>query len=104
MIDLNDVPMGKNSQQLPFTVNSCGAGSVTIDPGNGAISDCNSSTPLASITFNLVAGNNSFCVIYYAPNDPSATKGSITYAAIQGSAKDVKVDNFDITQSVRPTS
>jgi len=101
-IDLNDVPVGKNSGQMPFTVNSCGTGSVTIDPGNGAISKCDSSTPQASVSFDLVAGNNSFCVIYYAPNDSSATTGSITYTATQGSAKDVKVDNFDITNPTRP--
>jgi len=101
-IDLNDVPIGKNSGQLPFKVNSCGSGSVTIDPGNGAISKCDSTTPQASVSFDLVAGDNSFCVIYYAPNDSTAKTGSITYTAIQGSAKDVKVDNFDITQPTRP--
>jgi hypothetical protein len=102
IIDLNDVPVGKTSGNLPFAVNSCGAGSVTVDPGNGGISKCDSNVKLASVTFDLATGNNSLCVIYYAPLESSVTSGSITYTAIQGSAKDVKSDTFAITHPVRP--
>ncbi|MBX4197140.1 hypothetical protein KW801_01110 [Candidatus Saccharibacteria bacterium] len=105
VIDLNDVPEGKNSGPLPITVSASTAGSITIDPGNGAISDCNGGTRQASITFSLAAGNNSLCVIYYAPTDASANQGSITYTAIVttagGTAKDVKTDTFLITHPIR---
>lgn len=102
MTTLNDVPEGKTSGPFYITVNASAAGSVTIDPGNGGISDCNSSTPQGSITSPLVAGNNSICVIYYAPMDASATQGTITATAIVGNAKDQKVTTFAITHPVRP--
>lgn len=102
IIDLNDVPEGKSSGPMPFTVNASASGSVTVDPGNGGISGCSSSTPQASITLDLQPGNNSLCVIYYAPGEASANSGSITYTAIVGTAKDVKIDNFAITHPVRP--
>lgn len=108
VIDLNDVPIGKNSGQLPVTVNASAPGSLTIDPGNGGISACNSSTPLSSLTLSFGAGTSTLCVIYYAPQDATATKGSITYTAIVttsgGTAKDVKTDpnGFDITNPSRP--
>jgi hypothetical protein len=102
VIDLNDVPAGLPSGRLPFSVNSCGAGSVTVDPGNGGISTCDSSTKqLTPLVLSLSQGDNSLCVIYYAPSDSAATSGSITYTAIQGPAKDVKVDTFAITHPVR---
>jgi hypothetical protein len=101
-VDKNDVPVGKTSGQMPFVVNACGAGSVTIDPGNGGISTCDSSVKQTTpLTLPLVAGNNSLCVIYYAPGEASAMSGSVTYTAIQGNAKDVKIDNFAITHPIQ---
>jgi hypothetical protein len=106
-INLNQVPAGKTSGPAPFTVNASDSGSVTVNPDLGGISDCNSSTPQSSITFQLAAGNNNECVIYYAPNDADQpTSDTITYTATVttagGTAHDQKVDTVAITYPVRP--
>jgi hypothetical protein len=105
---LNMVNVGKDSGPAPFMVNASDPGSVTVDPGMGGISDCSGgpeqTTPL---TFNLVAGDNDECVIYYAPDDADQPQSdTITYTAIVttdgGTAKDVKQDVFAIKYPVRP--
>lgn len=104
---LNQVPAGYSSAQAPFTVNASDPGSVTVNPGIGAVSDCNGGPEKPSITFQLIRGNNPECVTYYAPNDSDQpTSDSLTYTAIVttagGTATDQKVDTFQITYPTRP--
>jgi len=105
---LNDIPTGKTSGPFNYTVNASAPGTFTVDPGVGGVSDCNSSTPTGSFQANLAAGNNSFCVIFYAPSDSAVTSMTITATAIVstagGTAKDVKPQTFGITYPVRPLS
>lgn len=102
---LNDVPEGKSSGPMPFKVNASAAGSVTVNPDLGSVSSCTSTTRQASVTFSFAAGDNSLCVIYYAPGESSVMQDRITYTAIVttagGTAKDVKSDVFAITHPIR---
>lgn len=103
--DLNMIAAGKNSGPAQFTVNGSEAGgSVTVDPNIGGVSTCNSSTPQGSLTFsNLAAGNNSLCVIIYAPNDADKPRSmTVTYTAILGTARDVKTDQVVIQYPTQP--
>jgi hypothetical protein len=106
IIQLNDVPEGKTSGPMPVSVNASAAGgSLTVDPGIGGVSDCNSNTSLpgALVFNNLPAGNIQECVIYYAPKDASATQDTITYTANLGTATSVKTTlPFAITHPIRP--
>lgn len=105
VIDLNDVPAGLNSGPMPFTVYASAPGArVTVDPGIGKISTCNSSTPLATVTITgLQAGDNNLCVIFYAPTDAAATQATITYTAtLTGATPAVRQVTFAITHPTRP--
>jgi hypothetical protein len=99
---LNDINEGRTSGPFYYTVNSCGSGSITVDPGVGGVSDCNSSTPSPTgFTANLSAGNNTVCVIFYAPTDTSANSMTVTATATQGNAKDVKAQTVTIKHPIR---
>lgn len=104
VIDLNDVPAGKDSGPMPFTVHASDAGGqVKVDPGIGKISSCDSNTSQATITFNnLQAGDNDLCVKFYAPTDAAAQQATITYTATLGNASDVRRVTFAITHPTRP--
>lgn len=106
MTTLNDIPTGKTSGPFNITVNASAPGTITIDPGVGGISGCNGSTPTGSFQTSLTAGNNSICVILYAPSDSGVTSMTITATAIVstagGTAKDVKNQTFTISYPVRP--
>lgn len=106
MTTLNDIPTGKTSGPFYITVNaSHSGGSVTVDPGIGAVSKCDSTTPTGSVTFSsLPAGNSQLCIIVYAPNDPGSrpTSMTVTVSASLGNANDVKSSTFAITYPVRP--
>lgn len=105
VIDLNDVPAGLNSGPMPFTVYASAPGArVTIDPGIGKISLCNSSVPLATVTITgLQAGDNALCVVFYAPTDAAATNATITYTAtLTGATPAVRQVSFLITHPTRP--
>lgn len=101
---LNLIAAGKNSGEFSLTANASKAGgSLTVDPGIGAVSDCNGGSLQDSMTFSsLTAGNNAFCVLIWAPNDadqpPSMTA---TFTATLGSAKDVKSETFQIQYPTR---
>jgi hypothetical protein len=99
----NDIPTGKSSSQLSITVNaSDSGGSLTIDPGNGGVSTCDSSTPQSSVTFSLTTGNNTECYILYAPSDPAQpTSMEVTYSATLGSASDIETQTFGIKYPTR---
>jgi len=103
---LNDIPEGKDSGPFYITVNASAAGTLTIDPGVGGVSDCNSSTPQGSITLPFGAGNSTLCVKLYAPMDANANSMTISETAIVttsgGTAKDVKSQTFTISHPVRP--
>ncbi len=104
-VTLNDIPVGKNSGPFTLTVNASeSGGSVTVDPGIGAVSKCDSTTPVASATFSsLPAGNSELCVIFYAPSDPARpTSMTISMVATLGSSSDIKSQTFAITYPVRP--
>jgi hypothetical protein len=104
MTDLNLIAAGKDSGEYDLKVNASDAGgSLTIDPGIGGVSKCDSTTPQGSLTFsNLSAGDSSFCVIIYAPNDADKPGSmTVTATATLGSAKDVKTDDVVIQYPVR---
>ncbi len=105
MTTLNMIPEGKTSGPFIVTVNSSEAGgSLTVDPGIGGVSNCESSTPKSSLTFSsLTAGNSELCLILYAPSDAAKPSTmTATFSAILGSAKDVKTDTFEIQYPERP--
>jgi hypothetical protein len=103
---LNDIPEGKDSGPFYITVNASAAGSLTVDPGVGGVSDCSSSTPQGSITLPFGAGNSTLCVKLYAPTDAGVNSMTITETAIVstsgGTAKDVKSQTFGVSHPVRP--
>ena len=103
---LNDIPEGKDSGPFYITVNASAAGTLTVDPGIGGVSDCNSNTPQGSITLPFGAGNSTLCVKLYAPLDANANSMTITETAIVttsgGTAKDVKSQTCGISHPVRP--
>ena len=105
MTTLNDIPTGKSSGPFYIGVNASSAGgSVTVDPGIGAVSKCDSTTPTGSVTFSsLSAGNTTLCVVLYAPSDPlqPATMTVTVYASL-GTASDTRSSTFGISYPVRP--
>jgi hypothetical protein len=104
-VDLNKIDAGKNSGPAAFTVYASEAGgSATVDPGIGAVSDCNGGPMQGSMTFsNLGSGDNSLCVILWAPDDADKPASmTVTYTATLGSAFDQKTDEVVIGYPVRP--
>lgn len=104
MTTLNDIPTGKTSGPFYIDVNASDAGgSLTVDPGIGSVSKCDSTSPLGSVSFNsLPAGGSTQCVIFYAPSDPAKPSTmTVTATAILGSASDVKSHTFGISYPVR---
>lgn len=102
---LNDIPSGKSSGPFTIKVNASDPnGSLTIDPGIGAVSRCDSNVPTAEVTFSsLPAGNSDHCVIFYAPSDPlRPTSMTVTMTASLGNASDIKSQTFAITYPTRP--
>lgn len=104
---INQVPAGQPSNQQTITVNASAAGSLTVNPSWGTVSDCSGGSRQSSLTFSLAAGNNSFCYYYYAPNDAARQPSdTITYTAIVttagGTAKDVKSQTLTISYPTRP--
>lgn len=102
---LNDIPTGKSSGPVYITTYSSESGGMlTVDPGIGAVSRCNSNVPTGSVTFlSLPAGNSDSCVIFYAPSDPAKpTTMTVSMTAMLGSSVDVKSQTFGITYPVRP--
>jgi hypothetical protein len=106
MTTLNMIPEGKNSGPFDVFVNASEAGgSLTVDPGIGAVSGCESNTPESSVTFeHIPAGNSKACIILYAPSDSDKPSSmTVTFTAILGSAKDVKTQTFEIQYPTRPS-
>jgi hypothetical protein len=105
MTSLNMIAAGKTSGPFHVTVNASQAGgSLTVDPGIGAVSRCDSTVPTDHVTFTgLTSGESDQCIILYAPNDADKPSSmTATFTAILGSAKDVKSDTFAITYPTRP--
>jgi hypothetical protein len=103
---LNQVPAGQPSGELFCTVNASAAGSFTVNPGIGAVSDCSGGSRQNVLTSPLVAGNNTICYYYYAPDDADQPPtDTLTYTAIVttpgGTAKDSKSQTFKITYPIR---
>jgi hypothetical protein len=107
-IDLNQISAGKTSGPLSFTVTASDAGgSVTVDPGNGGVSDCNGGPVRSDITFDhLAAGNNPECIIVTAPDDADKpATGSVAYSATLttsgGTSTDSVVDGYNIKYPIQ---
>ena len=102
---LNMIPEGKNSGPFYVYLNASEAGgTLTVDPGIGSVSGCESSTQESSVTFEKIpAGNSKACIILYAPSDKDkpATM-EVTFTAILGSAKDEEKQVFGIEYPTRP--
>lgn len=104
---LNLIAEGKTSG--PFYVGlhaSEAGGSLTVDPGIGSVSGCESSTKQPSVTFeNLPAGNSEACIILYAPSDSDKPRSmTATFTAVLGSAVDIKTQEFEIEYPTRPSA
>jgi hypothetical protein len=102
--ELNMIPAGKTSGDFYINVYASKSGGVlTVDPGIGSVSSCNSSTPESTITTSVPSGASKECVIFYAPEDgdkpPTMT---VTMTANLGSASDEATETFKITYPTRP--
>ena len=114
-VNVNQVPAGSNSGCTSSTGPSCveitcyaseAGGSLTVDPGIGSISACNSSTQASSLTVvSLPSGNFNVCLVLYAPNDvdqPSSM--TVTATADLGTAQSTLSQTFQISYPTRSTS
>lgn len=104
--DLNMIPAGKNSGPFKISVEASKAGgTLTVDPGIGAVSSCDSTIPQEKAVFsNLAKGASELCVIIYAPeNDADKPEWmTVTLTAVLDSASDKKEQTFKITYPTRP--
>lgn len=103
---LNQVPAGQPSGMLFCTINASAPGSFTVNPGIGAVSDCSGGSRQSVLNVPLVAGSNTICYYYYAPDDADQPPtDTLTYMAIVttpgGTAMDSKSQTFKITYPIR---
>jgi hypothetical protein len=105
LTDLNMIPSGDSSGEFDIGVNaSASGGSLTVDPGIGSVSSCDSTTPETSILLTVPSGNSTQCVILYAPDDSDQPSSmTATFTANLGTASDVKTQTFGITYPTRPS-
>jgi hypothetical protein len=103
--ELNMIPAGKTSGE--FYVNTYASesgGTLTVDPGIGGVSSCNSSTPESTITLNVPSGASKECVILYAPEDGDKPASmTVTMTACLGSVCDEETETVPITYPTRPS-
>lgn len=103
---LNMIPAGKNSGPFKISVEASEAGgTLTVDPGIGAVSSCGNTTPQEKAVFsNLAKGASELCVIIYAPeNDADKPEWmTVTETAVLGSAYDKNEQKLKITYPTRP--